>query len=224
MARKTPEADNTVSRRELRREREREHRYNTILTAAETLFAAQGFHRASVDEIADRAEVSVGTLYFYFKNKEALLIELFDRALFVLRSILGRVFETAGTPDRGMEMAGKAFFDEFCILHREKALILFREAPGHGRKMETRRRRMSELLFADLIKAIERLRQEAGCTFRSPDSAAVFSMCILGVFEKVAFHFLTEPDEPDRPDNRGSMALDAVAFIVGGLKDITRKG
>ncbi|MFH1155480.1 MAG: helix-turn-helix domain-containing protein [Pseudomonadota bacterium] len=220
MTQKPATQDSAMSRRELRREREREFRYTTILAAAETLFATKGFQKTSVDEIADHAEVSVGTLYFYFKNKEALLVDLFDKALFQLRSILGKVFETADTPVKGMEMAGQAFFDEFCTLHREKALILFREAPGHGKRMEARRKRMSELLSSDLIRAIERLRQEAGCTFRNPDSAAVFSMCILGVYEKVAYHFLTEPDDHDR---RRMTALDAVAFILGGIKDITRQ-
>ncbi len=207
-----------LSRPKLRREREREYRCRTILDAAETLFADQGFLKTSVDQVADAAEVSVGTVYFYFKNKEALLADLFDEALFLLRSILGKKFETARTPDQGMEMAGKAFFDEFCTRYTRKALILFREAPSHGKKMADRRKKMSETLSTDLSLAIDRLGEEAGYNFRSQDSSVVFANCILGVYEKVAFHFLTDDHKPGRKE---AMAKDAVEFTVGGIRQIT---
>ncbi len=206
------------TRQAQRREREREHRYRTILSAAEALFAKKGFRKTSVDEIADRSEVSVGTVYFYFKNKEELLIHLFDESLYQLRSILGREFEKSGSPVVGMEMAGHAFFDEFCILHAEKALILFRESPGHGIKMEARRKNMSELISKDLSRAIDHLRKDAGCEFRNKNSSSVYAMCILGVYEKVAFHFLTEPEDAKKTKE---MALDAVDFIIGGIQNIT---
>lgn len=206
------------TRQALRREREREYRLRTILSAAETLFAEKGFHNTSVDEIADQAEVSVGTVYFYFKNKEALLIRLFDESLHRLRIILGNVFETAPSPLQGMQMAGQAFFDEFCTDYTEKALILFREAPGHGKAMAERRKKMSELISGDLSRAIRSLGRDTGCQFRGDQSADTYAMCILGVYEKVACHFLTEPDDAD--DLR-EMALDAVDFITGGIRYIT---
>jgi len=212
------EQEKKITRPAQRREREREYRYRTILSASEALFAQKGFRKTSVEEIADQSEVSVGTVYFYFKNKEELLIHLFDESLYLLRSILGKEFEKADSPVKGMEMAGHAFFDEFCTHHAEKALILFRESPGHGRKMEERRKNMSELISRDLSKAIDHLGEEAGCEFRSKNSSSIYAMCILGVYEKVAFHFLTEPDDPK---GIKSMALDAVDFIIGGIKNIT---
>ncbi len=52
------------SRSALRRLREKEQKYNTILKAAETLFAQKGYHQTSIEEIADLAEVSTGAVYF----------------------------------------------------------------------------------------------------------------------------------------------------------------
>ena len=218
MTKKIKSMTNNPSRSKLRREREREFRCRTILDAAETLFADQGFLKTSVDQIADAAEVSVGTVYFYFKNKETLLATLFDESLFLLRSVLGKKFETAESPVRGMEMAGQAFFDEFCTLYTQKALILFREAVSHGKKMEERRKKLSRTISMDLSQAIARLGKEAGYVFRSPDSPVIFAQCILGVYEKLAFHFLTEALEPDQ---KRAMARDAVDFTVGGLGQIT---
>lgn len=47
-----------------------------ILNASLEVFSEKGFHLATVDEIAERAGVGKGTLYRYFKNKEALFNEV----------------------------------------------------------------------------------------------------------------------------------------------------
>ena len=51
-------------------------RRQAILDAALTVFAAQGFEAARLDDVAARAGVAKGTLYLYFKDKEALFEEL----------------------------------------------------------------------------------------------------------------------------------------------------
>jgi AcrR family transcriptional regulator len=51
-------------------------RRDTILKAAETLFAEKGYESASIRDIAGAAGVADGTIYGYFANKEALLQEL----------------------------------------------------------------------------------------------------------------------------------------------------
>lgn len=47
-----------------------------ILDAALEVFSEKGFHLATVDDIAERADVGKGTLYRYFANKETLFSEL----------------------------------------------------------------------------------------------------------------------------------------------------
>ncbi len=58
--------------RKKRRERERERHRQEILEAALTVFAERGYHRATMNEIARRAEFAVGTLYRFFPSKKAL--------------------------------------------------------------------------------------------------------------------------------------------------------
>ncbi|HEY68902.1 MAG TPA: helix-turn-helix transcriptional regulator, partial [Thermoflexia bacterium] len=59
-----------------RREREKEERRQSILRAAREVFFENGFHRATVDNVAERAEVSKGTVYLYFESKETILAHL----------------------------------------------------------------------------------------------------------------------------------------------------
>lgn len=47
-----------------------------ILYAAARVFAEDGFEAATTNRVAERAEVSVGSLYQFFPNKAALLLEL----------------------------------------------------------------------------------------------------------------------------------------------------
>jgi len=60
------------------RERHRSTTIETVLAAAEQVFADQGLHAAHMGEIASRAGVSVGTLYNHFKDREALLAGLLE--------------------------------------------------------------------------------------------------------------------------------------------------
>lgn len=55
-----------------RKEREMARRRQDVLEVAEAVFAEKGFHEASVQEIAARAEFAVGSLYNMFENKTDL--------------------------------------------------------------------------------------------------------------------------------------------------------
>jgi AcrR family transcriptional regulator len=59
-------------------------RREAILTAALEEFSAQGFSAARLDDVAKRAGVAKGTIYLYFRDKEALFEEL-------IRSVLSPV-------------------------------------------------------------------------------------------------------------------------------------
>ena len=52
-----------------------------ILRAAVKIFSRKGFFNAKVSEIARAAEVADGTIYLYFRNKDDLLISLFEEKM-----------------------------------------------------------------------------------------------------------------------------------------------
>ena len=65
-----------VKERRSRREQELAFRTRLVLEAAEEVFAEHGFQVASVEDIAQAAEIAIGTLYKHFGNKEALFAAL----------------------------------------------------------------------------------------------------------------------------------------------------
>ncbi len=64
-----------------RKEREKERRRQQIIVAAKRIFSAKGFNKATMEDIAEEAEISPGTIYIYFKNKDELYASLSIRIL-----------------------------------------------------------------------------------------------------------------------------------------------
>ncbi|OEH91924.1 TetR/AcrR family transcriptional regulator [Bacillus solimangrovi] len=56
-------------------------KYKQIIDAAVMVIAENGYHHAQVSKIAKRAGVADGTIYLYFKNKEDILISIFEEKM-----------------------------------------------------------------------------------------------------------------------------------------------
>ncbi|MDD5561636.1 MAG: TetR/AcrR family transcriptional regulator [Candidatus Omnitrophica bacterium] len=64
-----------------RKARDRLLRRTDILNAAMRVFAEKGYHDATMSDIAKCAEYAVGTIYLYFKDKQALYLALTDEKM-----------------------------------------------------------------------------------------------------------------------------------------------
>jgi len=69
-----------------------------ILAAAEVVFARRGFHAARISDIAAEADMSVGSLYWYFPTKEAVLAEIVRDALREQTAVLATAAALPGLP------------------------------------------------------------------------------------------------------------------------------
>ena len=56
-----------------------EERKEQIANAATKVFSEQGFDKARMDDIASEAKLSKGTLYLYFKSKDAIIKHILDK-------------------------------------------------------------------------------------------------------------------------------------------------
>lgn len=76
-----------------RKKREKEKRKNDIINSAEKFFFKKGFKETTMDDIANDLELSKGTLYLYFKNKDILLYEIVKIKLEKLKIKLVEAFD-----------------------------------------------------------------------------------------------------------------------------------
>jgi AcrR family transcriptional regulator len=115
-----------------RREREKQKRRRSILQAARETFFENGFHHTTVDSVAERAEVSKGTVYLYFESKEALLAHLLLEGLKDLVTELDQAYSTAKAlpADQGLTALAQAYLGFF---RREPQYFPFLMAMDRGR-------------------------------------------------------------------------------------------
>jgi AcrR family transcriptional regulator len=71
----TPKAPQAPSRKALRWEQHKERTRRDLLASARTLFAERGYHATSAADIAAAAGVTERTLFRYFPNKLALVLD-----------------------------------------------------------------------------------------------------------------------------------------------------
>lgn len=96
-----------------RKEREREQRREDIISAAQKIFFEKGLPSATMDEIAEAAELSKGTLYLYYKSKEDLYLAVAMRG----GEIMYNMFLEATGPEKPVLQRiidlGDAYYDFF---------------------------------------------------------------------------------------------------------------
>jgi AcrR family transcriptional regulator len=85
-----PDAGTATPRRPLRRDAEANRKH--LLEAADEVFAESGFD-VTMDEIATRAGVGVGTAYRHFGNKEGILAALFAARIATMLDVVKRALE-----------------------------------------------------------------------------------------------------------------------------------
>jgi TetR/AcrR family transcriptional regulator len=93
-----------------RREREKEQRRGLILDVARALLLEKGLDATSINQIAKRSELSVGAIYFYFKDKEELFATLQVEGLELLSETIRRAIKKKATPEEKIRSIGMAYF------------------------------------------------------------------------------------------------------------------
>ncbi len=104
-----------------RKQREKEQRRKQIMEAARKVFSAKGFNRATMEEIAGEAELSPGTLYLYFKNKEELHTSL---SIAILEYISSQMKKFINRQDINAEEKMHLLKDTFIDVYEYDPMVL----------------------------------------------------------------------------------------------------
>jgi len=109
---------------EERKEREKQARRETIMASAQELFFAKGFNATTMDEIAQRAELSKGALYLYFASKEELYVSVMSEGLAILFDRTEEAFKLGLPPDQMIRKFGEVRY-RYYLDYREYYRIFF---------------------------------------------------------------------------------------------------
>lgn len=94
-------------------------KYKQIVDAAVIVIADNGYHQAQVSKIAKEAGVADGTIYLYFKNKEDILISVFQEKMSVFIESLDVILGEDTSATEKLELMIKNHFN---VLSNDKYL------------------------------------------------------------------------------------------------------
>ncbi len=166
-----------------------------LVQAAIQVVARQGFHAASVDDIARQAGLSIGALYGNFAGKDDLLFAAFDEHVTWFEQRLHAAAERADP--------GAALNDWIGSLARDpEQFLIFIEFWAYAvRKPQARddfARRMSEMRQA-VAAAVDHRRQLAG-TINAQPSPDSIALLLLALGRGLALEKLADPSTtPEKP-------------------------
>jgi TetR/AcrR family transcriptional regulator len=114
---------------EERKEREKEHRKEEILNAAQKVFFDKGLPTATMDEIAEAAELSKGTLYLYYKSKEDLYLGVMMRGMQALFIEYEGLAASSDSPLRKIMKLSELYIDFFTSNRKFFRMFHFLQMP-----------------------------------------------------------------------------------------------
>jgi len=147
------------ARRRPRQERSRAM-VEAIERAAAEMFAEHGYARTSTNKIAERAGVSVGSLYQYFPNKDSVLSRLWRRHHEQVHAVVEVGMTRLADPSVPLEAGIRWLLVELLALHRRDPALtralsatVIRESPAVERKHQELNARADATALAALLAA-----------------------------------------------------------------------
>lgn len=179
-----------------------------ILQSAAALFRRLGYHGATVEQIAAALHMKKGNLYYYFKNKEAILFACHNYSLDRLMETLLKIEESDTAPDEKLRQLIVSFVHTILDELHGTALFLNLEAlsPAHLKAVIVRRDRFDHGMRQIVQEGI------AAGLFPRAD-AKLLSFAILGAVNWIPRWF-----NPAGPATSQEIADRFAAYLVAGLK------
>lgn len=107
-----------------KRKGEGHERREEILAAARSVFVAEGYEHATIRKIAAKAGVSSTALYLYFPDKDAILLEICDKAFGKLVARFEAIRNDGGTPLDRLRRLMEAYL-RFGLAHPDEYRLIF---------------------------------------------------------------------------------------------------
>ena len=184
-------------------------RRRQLLEVAQEVFADQGFHATSMDDVAEAAGVTKPVLYQHFDSKRVLYRELLDDVGQRLLDAIAAAANAAQTPRQQVENGFAAYF-RFVLEQRSAFRLLF----GGGSRRDEE--------FADAVRRVEDAIAEAIAVLIEadidPDHRLLLAQGIVGLAEGTGRYWVANGLDLD-PDVVASRIAD---LAWAGLRAVHR--
>jgi TetR/AcrR family fatty acid metabolism transcriptional regulator len=193
-------------------DKKRSDKRQRILDGALTAFALKGFYNTKVSEIAQEAGVADGTIYLYFKNKDDLLISLFEDRMEWIIARLSTDLEKLGGDTLGK-------FRHMVMIHCQLAV----DEPELAEFITIELRQSAKFVkeyknpkFGDYLKILQGLVEEGqkSGVMRADLDARLISRACFGALDEVLLQLTLSKAGADEVDEK---ATQLASMLVDGL-------
>lgn len=177
-------------------------RREQLLAAGLEVFAEVGYHRTTVADIVQRAGVAQGTFYYHFETKQAFFRSLLDSFFALIEQALleaesGQPVSRSARTTAELAAQVRDVIVRILTIYRDNrslARLFLREAiglePDYADAWENFTSRLADIIAASIEDAVKR-------DLLLPQNSRVAAYCIVGMLERVAYHWLAEEASHD---------------------------
>ena len=180
---------------------------DTIVTAATRILTSEGYEQATTNKVAEKAGVSIGSLYQYFPSKEALIAAVLDRA--IERHTRKIEAEIARIKDRSLDEAVRLIVEAAFDLYsgnRGFFRVMFVQAPRLERVQNILRARKH------IAKLLTTMLSERGIRPPRPELALfVLINAVVGVLQMAVY-------DPPAEASRAEIVRELTRLVLGYVK------
>jgi len=181
-----------------RRERLKASYYREILNAAIELFAVNGYHNVTMNQIAEKAEFSIGTLYNFFKNKEDLYHSLVLEKCKEYAGIQSRILDKdTAVLEKVREYVANEI--QFFLDNTSFIRIFLAETRGESFNLRSKLRKDAHQIMNELDEKVTSIMEEGirKKIFRKVDPVHL-TLALQGISQAFLFHWVDFPEQyPD---------------------------
>lgn len=193
-----------------------------ILEAAASVFSEKGYHNATVEEIAKRAEIGKGTIYQYFSSKQDILVEMMDRKFGKYTDSIQNSILENDTAQNNMQRVINAHFVELADIHQFAAgFFQTGGSPEHCGSAASKVVEENRKKFVGAIEKLIQLGQEKGelCAGDAGLMAAAMIGALMGISGWAIEHQSLLHSEPEQEAFTSSIAK----VMIAGLENNTTR-
>ncbi|MFC1889281.1 TetR/AcrR family transcriptional regulator [Thermodesulfobacteriota bacterium] len=162
-------------------------KHEKILEAAVKVFASKGFYNAKVAEIAREAGIADGTIYLYFKNKDDILISLFEEKI---NKIILRMQAEIQKIENPVEKLRKFITMHLKLVREDRHLAeVIQVELRQSNKFMREYNPVKFLDYMNIISSVVKEGQQRN-VFRKEVSPGIVKRALFGALDEMALHFV----------------------------------
>lgn len=186
-------------------------KYQQIIEAAVKVIAENGYHASQVSKIAKEAGVADGTIYLYFKNKEDVLVSVFEEKMGQFIDKIAKAANEQPDAKQKLKTLIQMHFEQLEANHHLAVVTQLELRQSNY----TLRLQINKVLkpYLDIIDEIinEGIKNKE---FRADLNTSLLRQMIFGTLDEVVTNWVMK----ERKYDLGSQAEEVHKFLTEGLK------